>query len=182
MKPVLSRPSSDSGYISSVALLSRLMAGSWRERVLLSEERNYDFDFLITILMYWKKEKGQPGSGGEKVETSGANLVETKSLPKGEEQLATAMAMPSDSRFAAAGNPGLTISDTLPLSNATQGGLPAGLSKVQQEKSAVGSVQDKSPVIAVQERTPVAVTTIHAQTVAAGSLSVLSLHQVKSLL
>ena len=182
MKPVLSRPSSDSGYISSVALLSRLMAGSWRERVLLSEERNYDFDFLITILMYWKKEKGQSGSGGEKVETSGANLVETKSLPKGEEQLATAMAMPSDSRFAAAGNPGLTISDTLPLSNATQGGLPAGLSKVQQEKSAVGSVQDKSPVIAVQERTPVAVTAIHAQTVAAGSLSVLSLHQVKSLL
>ena len=50
MKPVLSRPSTDPGYISSVGLLSRLMAGSWREQVLLSEERNYDFDFLITIL------------------------------------------------------------------------------------------------------------------------------------
>ena len=79
MKPVLSRPSTDSGYISSVALLSRLMAGSWREQVLLSEERNYDFDFLITILMYWKKEKGQPNSA-EKVgalETSASKILQS---------------------------------------------------------------------------------------------------------
>ena len=179
MKPVLSRPSSDSGYISSVALLSRLMAGSWREQVLLSEERNYDFDFLITILMYWKKEKSHPGSG-EKVETSVPNLMQKKITPMGEGQLATALAKP-----AAAGNPGLAISDRPPPSNVPRGVLPAGLSTAQQEKPAVGSVQDRSHVIAVQDRSPVAVTAIHAQTKAGvqrptivGSLSVLSLHQV----
>ncbi len=52
-RPVLSRPSQDQAYNSSVALLARLMSGDWREQVLLSEERNYDFDVLITILMYW---------------------------------------------------------------------------------------------------------------------------------
>jgi hypothetical protein len=61
---VLSRSSQDQVYNSSVALLARLMAGGWREQVLLSEERNYDFDFLIMILMYWKKEKAQPVEEG----------------------------------------------------------------------------------------------------------------------
>ena len=186
MKPVLSRPSSDSGYISSVALLSRLMAGSWREQVLLSEERNYDFDFLITILMYWKKEKGHSGSG-EKLETSASNLMQKKTPSRGEVQVAPAAEL-SGSRSGAVGNPGLTISGSKPPpSNAPQGVFPAGLSSVRQEKPApvVSSVQDKSPVTAVQDRSPVAVTTMHAQSMASvqrpvivGSLSVLSLHQV----
>ena len=183
MKPVLSRPSTDSGYMSSVALLSRLMAGSWREQVLLSEERNYDFDFLITILMYWKKEKGQPNSA---METSASKLLPKKMTLRVEGQMATAEAKPTDSsRSAAAANPGLVINDKPAVSNTPQGMLPAGVSSVQQEKSAVGSVQDKSLAIAIQDRSPVAVTAIHAQTMAGlqspvtvGSLSVLSLHQV----
>ena len=70
MRGVLARPSQDPAYSASVSLLSRLMGGAWREQVLLSEDRNYDFDFLITILMYWKREKSQPpgaGSGEERV-------------------------------------------------------------------------------------------------------------------
>jgi len=186
MKPVLSKPSSDSGYISSVALLSRLMAGSWREQVLLSEERNYDFDFLITILMYWKKEKGHSGSG-EKVETSAPNLMQNKITPRGEGQLATVFAKSSVSISAAAGNPVLAISDRPPSSNVPRGVLPADLSTAKQENPAVGSVQDKPHVITVQDRSPVAVTTIHAQTKVQrppilGSLSVLSLHQVRDML
>ena len=180
MKPVLSRPSSDAGYISSVALLSRLMAGSWREQVLLSEERNYDFDFLITILMYWKKEKGHPGSG-EKLETSASSLMQKKAMLRED---ATAAEL-SDSIPTGGGNPGLTISNRPPSSSAPQGIFPAGLSTVRQEKPAVGSIQKESQVTAVQDRSPVAVTTIHAQSMASvqrpvimGSLSVLSLHQV----
>ena len=52
MKPVLSRPSTDQTYLASVEILTKLMNSPWEEQVLISEEKNYDFDFLITILMY----------------------------------------------------------------------------------------------------------------------------------
>ena len=65
-------------YNSSVALLARLMAGGWREQVLLSEERNYDFDFLIMILMYLLEEGEGPagGGGGQQADSVHAGVQE----------------------------------------------------------------------------------------------------------
>ena len=60
MKPVLKKESSDEAYNQSVAVLTKLMSASWDDQVLLSEDRNYDFDFLVTILLYWKKTKENP--------------------------------------------------------------------------------------------------------------------------
>ena len=102
-------------------------------------------------------------------------------MSRGESQ----MAKPADSRSVAAANPGLVINDRPAPSKVPQSTLPAGVSSVQQEKPNFGSVQDKSPALAIQDRSPVAVTAIHAQTMAGaqspaivGSLSVLLLHQV----
>ena len=46
-------------------------------QVLLSEERDYDFDFLITILLYWKKEKSQAAAEA-RIQEQKTGLMEQK--------------------------------------------------------------------------------------------------------
>ena len=160
------------------------MAGSWKDQVLLSEERNYDFDFLITILMYWKKEKGHP-SPAEKSEASEpkATTVNQKKTmgndPSLKSQATGGKLIPSSA-------PGLKIADVYSHSSGSKTphqAPPMGVSSVQEK----ATVPDKATPLPIPDRSPVAITTIHAQTMAeaqkpcmTGSLSVLALHQVKS--
>ena len=160
------------------------MAGSWKDQVLLSEERNYDFDFLITILMYWKKEKGQP-SPAEKSEASEpkATTVNQKKTMGNDPSLKS---QATGSKLTPSSAPGLKIADVYSHSSGSKTSHqvpPVGVSSVQEK----ATVPDKATPLPIPDRSPVAITTIHAQTMAeaqkpsmTGSLSVLALHQVKS--
>ena len=159
---------------------TRLMAGSWKDQVLLSEERNYDFDFLITILMYWKKEKGHP-SPAEKSEASElkATTVNQKKTMGNDHSLKS---QATGSKLTLSSAPGLKIAHSSG-SKAPHQVPPMGVSSVQEK----ATVPDKAAALTIPDRSPVAITTIHAQTMAeaqkpsvTGSLSVLALHQVKS--
>jgi len=84
MKPIFSKTSTDPVYNTSVTNLTKLMSAQWDEQVSLSEENAYDFDFLITILMYWKKAKDNPARPATQ-ESETLNLANKADLKKVDE-------------------------------------------------------------------------------------------------
>ena len=64
MKPMFSAlVVKNAEFNSCVSRLATLVNSDWEKEVRISEDTAYDFDFLFTILKYVKKVRDQPGSG-----------------------------------------------------------------------------------------------------------------------